>query len=76
MKLKVNLKARVAEFTSNTDSTDTFKLKILRPNKAKLYLEGLMRGQQVKIEFKRFDEKQFPLIKTGFNWINEYPNNQ
>ena len=76
MKLKVNLKARVAEFTSNTDSTDTFKLKILRPNQAKLYLEGLMRGQQVKIEFKRFDEKQFPLIKTGFNWINEYPNNQ
>lgn len=76
MKLKLDLKVKTAEFTSNTDSTDHFKLKFIRPNKKQLFLEGKMRNRQVKIEFKRFDETQFPLIKTGFNWINEYPNNQ
>ncbi|RZK17539.1 MAG: hypothetical protein EOO43_13410 [Flavobacterium sp.] len=76
MKLKLDLKAKTAEFTSNTDSTDHFKLKFIRPNKKQLFLEGKMRNRQVRIEFKRFDETQFPLIKTGFNWINEYPNNQ
>lgn len=76
MKLAVNVQAKTATFTSYKDSTDTFKLKFIRPVKSKLMLEGIMRGKPVKISFSRVDEQQFPLIKTGFNWINEYPNNR
>ena len=76
MKLAINVKAKTATFTSYKDSTDTFRLKFIRPVKSKLVLEGIMRGKPVKISFSRVDEQQFPLIKTGFNWINEYPNNR
>jgi uncharacterized membrane protein YphA (DoxX/SURF4 family) len=76
MKLKVSMKSKTVLFTSNTDFTDTFKLAFLKPNKDQLFLEGKMRNQIVKIEFKRFDETQLPLLKTGFKWINEYPYNR
>jgi len=76
MKLAVNFRDKTATFTSYSDSTDTFILKFNRPVKSKLVLEGVMRGKSVKVTFNRFDEKQFPLVKTGFNWINEYPNNR
>jgi hypothetical protein len=76
MKLKLDLKAKTAIFTSNQDPLDSFKLNFIRPGKTQLFLEGKMRNKQVRIAFKRFDETQFPLIKTGFNWINEFPNNR
>ncbi|MEJ7559596.1 MAG: hypothetical protein WKF66_14905 [Pedobacter sp.] len=75
MKLKLDLKEKTANFTSSKDSSDTFKLKFIRPSKTQLFLKGKMRNQLVHIEFKRFDETQFRLTKTGFHWINEYPNN-
>lgn len=45
-------------------------------NKGQLVLEGEHRGQRVKVTLKKIQPGDFTLMKTGFNWFNEVPNNR
>jgi hypothetical protein len=42
----------------------------------KLNIEGPFQGDSIKVEMKRYDEKNFRLVKRGFHWINEFPYNR
>jgi len=41
-----------------------------------MVMTGRWKQDSVSIRFKRFDEKQFRLLKRGFHWINEIPYNR
>jgi uncharacterized membrane protein YphA (DoxX/SURF4 family) len=76
MKLKIDTIAKTLNFTSTKDSTDHYILGYKKLGKDQLMIKGLMVNDSVTIEFKQFDHTQFNLVKTGFHWINEFPNNR
>lgn len=76
IKLIVDTNERLLNFTSNEDPEDKFTLRYLKTGKDQLTIKGLMNKDSVVIEMKQFDHTQFNLVKTGFHWINEYPNNR
>lgn len=39
-------------------------------------IQGSLAGAPVEITLKQLDDKDFPLLKRGFHWINEYPYNR
>jgi hypothetical protein len=41
-----------------------------------LLLKGKWKNDSLHIRFKRFDERNFRLLKRGFHWINEIPYNR
>ena len=41
-----------------------------------LLLNGAWKNDSLHIRFKRFDERNFRLLKRGFHWINEIPYNR
>ncbi|TKC10838.1 hypothetical protein FA048_11760 [Pedobacter polaris] len=76
IKLKVDTNAKTLNFTSTSDSTHQYMLNYAKLGKDQLVLKGLMNKDSVNIQFKQFDHTKFNLVKTGFNWVNEYPNNR
>jgi uncharacterized membrane protein YphA (DoxX/SURF4 family) len=76
VKLKVDTSLKTLNFTSNEDPEDKFTLKYFKKGKDQMTIKGLMGKDSIAIEFKQFDHTQFNLVKTGFHWINEYPNNR
>lgn len=76
IKLTVDTSSKKLNFTSNEDPENTFTLKYTAKGKDQLLVNGIMDKSSVSIEMKRFDHTQFNLLKTGFHWINEYPNNR
>ena len=55
---------------------DTFLLKFSKLKNNQLTLEGRLVNDDYLIELRKKPVDSFTLIKTGFNWINERPNNQ
>ncbi|HWN43530.1 MAG TPA: hypothetical protein VNW71_14975 [Thermoanaerobaculia bacterium] len=41
-----------------------------------LVLQGTVDGKQIRGRFRRVDESRFPLLSSGFHWINERPHNR
>jgi hypothetical protein len=41
-----------------------------------LQLDGNNQHKKLLIDMHRKDVTDFRLVKTGFNWVNEYPNNR
>ena len=76
IKLKVDTIAKKLNFTSNEDPEDKFTLNYSLKQKDELLINGMINKDSVAIATKRFDHTQFNLVKTGFNWINEYSNNK
>ncbi|RZL50580.1 MAG: hypothetical protein EOP00_03695 [Pedobacter sp.] len=76
MKLTVDTLSKKLNFTSNEDPEDKFTLKYLIKEKDQLLINGIMNKDSVTIAMKKFDHTKFNLVKTGFHWINEYPNNK
>lgn len=56
--------------------TDTFTLQFSKPKQGELTLKGDIQSDAYFIALKKKPLDSFTLIKTGFNWINERPNNQ
>ena len=75
MKLSVDTVTRKISFTAEKDTSNTFTLSYRNEDHIKLEAHGIMQGKPLQIRFSRVDLNQLPLIKTGFHWINEYPNN-
>ncbi|MFI6868568.1 DoxX family protein [Nocardia sp. NPDC050406] len=46
------------------------------PAPDRLRLNGEADGQPVTMELSRFDADRFTLRRSGFHWINEFPNNR
>ncbi|RZK54279.1 MAG: hypothetical protein EOO91_16160 [Pedobacter sp.] len=76
MKLKVDTNAKTLKFTSTKDSTNQYILAYKKLGKDQLIVKGLVGKDAISIQFKQFDHTQLNLVKTGFHWINEYPNNR
>ena len=76
MKLSVDTVTRKISFTAEKDTSNTFTLSYRNEDENKLEAHGIMQGKPLQIRFSRVDLNQLPLIKTGFHWINEYPNNR
>lgn len=43
------------------------------PTKGKMVLQGDIEGDSVQIHFRQIQKEEYPLLKRGFHWINEYP---
>jgi hypothetical protein len=56
---------------------DTLKNKLFieQPTPEDLTLKGLYGSDSILVHLKRYDEKQFLLMRRGFNWVNEFPYN-
>ncbi len=76
MKLDVDTVKHALIITSPTDSTIIWNFSYSNPDKERLLLCGRINNDSTFISMKRFDEKEFNLMKRGFHWINEYPNNR
>jgi len=76
MQLALDTSNKWATFISTSDSTDRFTLQYQQPDLDHLVFAGAMRNDSIRILMRRFDINKFPLVNTGFHWINEYPNNR
>lgn len=58
------------------DSLKTFHLD-LKEKDSSIYLNGIFEKDTIAIKLKKYIDfkKRFMLTNTGFNWINEFPNN-
>jgi hypothetical protein len=45
-------------------------------HKDTMKLKGYIKSDTAKIVFIRKQKKDYPLIKRGFHWVNEYPYNR
>ncbi|RYJ43367.1 DoxX family protein [Flavobacterium beibuense] len=63
-------------FFSYSDSTEVGRLKYYKTDSIHYTFEGIFKNDTIKLNTRRSDEKDFPLISKGFNWVNEYPDNR
>ncbi|MCU0354598.1 MAG: hypothetical protein MUD08_12815 [Cytophagales bacterium] len=61
---------------SNKDTAQKHTFAYKLPDRNHLLLSGTWKGDSISVRFRKKDVKEFPLVSTGFNWINEYPNNR
>lgn len=47
-----------------------------QPTPEDLLLESLDTTDRLRIVLRRFDERQFLLVRRGFHWVNEFPYNR
>jgi uncharacterized membrane protein YphA (DoxX/SURF4 family) len=73
---KADTSRHTFQLVSFEDSTDQHTFAYTLPDPERLVISGLWNKDTLQVHFKKYDVTHFPLIKTGFNWINEYPNNQ
>lgn len=73
---KADTSRQTFQLVSFEDSTDQHSFAYTLPDPDRLVISGLWNKDTLQVHFKKYDVTNFPLIKTGFNWINEYPNNQ
>lgn len=73
--LKIDTVAKTVELTPLTDTLAkrNFTYKSEPPY---LTMSGIVKNDTFNIRLKRFDEKQFLLMKRGFHWVNEFPFNR
>ena len=68
--LKTNL-----TMTHYKDSTDVYNLDFIKKDST-LIFKGTWKNDSIKIKMNQLDLTKIRLMNTGFNWINEYPNNR
>ncbi|NML19248.1 hypothetical protein HHL16_00115 [Pseudoflavitalea sp. G-6-1-2] len=73
--INIDTVAKTVEFTppSDTLAKSRFSYKADPPY---LTMSGVVKNDTIRIRLKRFDEKQFLLMKRGFHWVNEFPYNR
>ena len=78
LKLALDTVKKTMTFLSRTDSTTMYNLRYNMPDKEHLHLYGysVVDHDSIQVWLKRFNEKNFRLMKTGFRWINEFPYNR
>ena len=76
MKLHVDTILKTVDIISAEDSTGINHMHYKMLKGDFLQLEGNIQKDSIKIILKKYDLGQFPLLNTGFHWINEYPNNK
>ncbi|GAB3937266.1 hypothetical protein [Mucilaginibacter myungsuensis] len=67
---------KVITLGSFDDTTKKYKFKYTLSKDSVLQMTGKGPNGDVSASFKRFDEKQFLLIRRGFHWVNEFPFNR
>ncbi len=51
--------------------------KVKAPEKVKFVrLAGRINSHDIKLTLRKVESSEFLLVRTGFNWINEFPNNR
>lgn len=50
--------------------------KYIQPNPDSLIIQGVWKNDTMDIKMNRRGPEDFPLMKRGFHWINEYPYNR
>lgn len=73
---KVDTSHQHFNFQIGKDTTENYKVAYFQPEPDVLVLAGQLKADTLNIRMKRFDEKEFRLIKRGFHWINEVPYNR
>jgi hypothetical protein len=67
--------AQALTLTLNSDSTAVYRLTYSADSGEYLF-NGVVRGDTIEMSAKQLLKRDFQIFKTGFNWVNEYPNNQ
>lgn len=65
-------------FRHDSDTTLWYDFKHSAPDSSTFLLKGKNKTDSVTISFEKYRDfrKKFRLTRTGFHWINEYPNNR
>jgi uncharacterized membrane protein YphA (DoxX/SURF4 family) len=66
---------KTVTLNTNADTAHKYKMTI-SGDSSRLYLEGLLVKDSVRIWFRSQDPNSFRLLNRGFHWVNEFPNNQ
>ena len=75
-RIETNSLKKEISFFNYRDSTEVGKLKYYKTDSIHYTFEGIFKNDTIKLNTRRTDEKDFPLINKGFNWVNEYPDNR
>ncbi len=59
-----------------TEEDRRFKLAYARPDDDHLLLKGRLENQPFELHLRKLPERDFPLMRRGFHWINEFPYNR
>ena len=70
--VEVDTTSRQLIFSSSSSSSSF----IYNEKKMSLTLNGLFKGDSLKVTLRNKDLNEFRLINRGFNWKNEYPYNR
>ncbi len=61
--------------TSYQDSTFAGKIYFTQTDSTHVDLKGTWKGDSIWMHTRRKLDKDYPLMKRGFHWVNEYPMN-
>lgn len=75
-KSKIDVVKKTIVLHTNDDSVTVFANFRYDLKKDTLFLNGKIGSDSAKITFTRKTKNDYPLIKRGFHWINEYPYNR
>jgi len=74
--VSIDLKNKTLVITHDQDKNWKANFTFERPAPDQLTLDGNMDGHTVHTQLKLLDRNQFLLVRRGFHWIQEYPDNR
>ena len=72
----VDIQKKTIRFESYRDSTDTYQFNYKNIDSKTVKMSSVKKSDSLNFIFNKKTKDDYLLTKTGFNWINEIPNNQ
>lgn len=74
--LTIDTATQTIHLSSYNDTTEKYALKYQQLSDGVFLMAGQYKSDSVSILLKRKELSDYPLVKRGFHWINEYPYNR
>lgn len=75
-KTTIDTSTHTINLSSYSDTTQSYDLEYRQLSDSIFLLTGQFRSDSISVSFKRKLISDYPLVKRGFHWINEYPYNR
>jgi hypothetical protein len=73
---KPNVKKHTITASTYADTTHKFQLTYTTPKPDIMELKGTWKKDSIYVRLRKMDDNNFPLMKRGFHWVNEFPYNR
>lgn len=74
--IEIDTTSQLLTLQSFKNTSDEYQLCYKCQSKGMLYVTGLLNNDSISVFLVKKTINDYPLMKRGFHWVNEYPNNQ